>query len=193
MKVKVPLWRTSPTQAVTIDPAATVGAQIGVNLLLPDGSVAQMADFGAAPADGGTLTTTDDLDEGQWNLWFTDKRAQDAVGGILADSANVTLRYAGGTSITADLTDAGNTGTGTLQAITVDAKGRVTGYRPAAYIHPQPTPASVWTINHNLGFKPSVSLRTAGDAVFDAEVSHPSINTAVVTLSQPLSGSARCV
>lgn len=121
---------------VMVDESATCGAQIGVNLLLPDGTVGTLAQlvklFGStASSDNGTLTTTDDLEEGQWNLWFTNRRAQDAVGGILANSANVTLAYVGGTSITADLTSLTDSGAGVLLATTFDAKGRKTGSRAA--------------------------------------------------------------
>ncbi|KZC17011.1 hypothetical protein RHOFW510R12_01545 [Rhodanobacter sp. FW510-R12] len=135
-RVRVPVHRTSPTQSVLIDPAATVGAQIGVNLLLPDGTVGTLAQLAAlfgstATAGTGTITTTDDLEEGQWNLWFTSRRAQDAVGGILANSTNVTLAYVGGTSITADLTALTDSGAGALLATTFDAKGRKTGSRAA--------------------------------------------------------------
>lgn len=37
--------------------------------------------------------TTDDLDEGATNLYFTDERAQDAVGTILVDTADIELDY----------------------------------------------------------------------------------------------------
>jgi hypothetical protein len=37
--------------------------------------------------------TTDDLAEGTTNLYFTDERAQDAVGNILSDSAKIDLTY----------------------------------------------------------------------------------------------------
>lgn len=119
-------------RAVAIDAAATCGAQIGVNLLLPDGTVGTLAQLQAlfgTGTTGSSITTTDDVEEGQWNLWFTNRRAQDAVGGILANSTNVTLTYVGGTSITADLTDLADTGAGSLLAITRDGKGRVTGTR----------------------------------------------------------------
>lgn len=135
MKVKVPIYGTAPAKATYVEQGATVGAQIGVNLLMPDGTVGTLAQlqalFGAATTGGDTLNTTDDLDEGQWHLWFTERRAQDAVGGILADSANVTLSYVGGTSLTADLTDLADSNTGALLAITRDAKGRITGTRDA--------------------------------------------------------------
>lgn len=137
MTVKVPLYG-SPVRAVQLDERATEGARIGTNLLMPDGTLATAAKLqkliGATPSGSSDLGTTDDLDEGAWNLYFTKRRAQDAVGAILADSANVTLRYAvdgDAPSITADLTDLTDTGAGTLQAITRDSKGRITGTRDA--------------------------------------------------------------
>lgn len=60
-----------------------------------------------------------------------------------------------------------------------------------SYLHTQSSPSSVWTINHNLGIRPSVELFTVGGAEFDADVQHTSINQTVVTLVAPLSGSAR--
>lgn len=134
MKASVPLFRNM-LKSVTVETAATVGAQIGVNLLMPDGTVGTLAQlqklFGSTASSGTSINTTDDLQEGQWNLYFTNRRAQDAVGAILANSANVTLTYVGGASITADLTPLTDSGAGTLLATTFDAKGRKTGSRAA--------------------------------------------------------------
>lgn len=132
-KVRVPIYRTTPTQIALIDPAATVGATVGTNLYHADGTLVQESELGNAGDVTLSLSdfSTDDLQEGKFSLYFTGRRAQDAVGGILADSANVTLTYVVGTSITADLTDLADTGAGSLLAITVDAKGRVTGTRAA--------------------------------------------------------------
>lgn len=128
---KVPLFGNA-AKAVTVESGATVGAQIGVNLLMPDGSLATTVKLQALFGDGtpsdGSINTTDDLEEGQWNLWFTDRRAQDAVGGILADTATIDLAYTAGTSITATLKDLADSGAGTaLVKITRDAKGRLSG------------------------------------------------------------------
>lgn len=118
-----------PTKVADVD--ATWGAQIGLNLLLPNGKVAQLSDFGSSP--GGATSgpnTTDELAEGSFNLYFTNLRAQDAVGGILTDTTTIDFTYNSTThSITADLKDLANSGVGTLVGITRDAKGRVSGTR----------------------------------------------------------------
>lgn len=128
-KVRVPIHRTSPTQSVLIDPAATNGAQFGVNLLDPAGNLVPWPIVAPAVDGASTLTTSDDLNEGQWNFWFTAERARDAVGAILSDSANITLNYTdagdGPGSIVADLSDVSPTTGGTLQKRTFDAKGRL--------------------------------------------------------------------
>lgn len=123
-------------RAIKIDAAATYGAQIGVDLLMPDGSVSTVAKlqglFGAGTGTSGGPGTTDELDEGAFNLYFTDKRAQSAVGDILENTANVTLTYdGGGNTIKADLTatgvSAGTYGDSThVPVFTIDIKGRVT-------------------------------------------------------------------
>lgn len=114
-----------------VDTDATWGAQIGVNLLLPNGKVAQLSDFGSSPSNQGSgLGTTDELAEGQFNLYFTNLRAQDAVGGILTDTTTIDFTYNSTThSITADLKDLADSGAGNLVGITRDSKGRVSGTR----------------------------------------------------------------
>src|ERR1700744_3024608 len=104
---KVAVYRNH-AKSVVVNSAATDGAQIGTNLYNADGSVVTQAQWNALKGSGQSTTTfsatTDQVDEGEFNLYFTDRRAQDAVGSILANSANVTLAYVGGTSITANLT-----------------------------------------------------------------------------------------
>jgi len=131
--VNVQIYQTLRT--VLLDASATYGAQIGVDLLMPDGSVSTVAKlqalFGLGTGGSGGPSTTDELDEGQYNLYFTDKRAQSAVGDILENSVNVTLEYDGaGNTITADLTNTGVIpgiyGDSThIPVVTVDIKGRL--------------------------------------------------------------------
>jgi len=55
-----------------------------------------------------SATDTDDLPEGSINLYFTDERAQDAVGGILTDTVSINFTYDDATpAITADVLPGG--------------------------------------------------------------------------------------
>jgi len=78
------------------------------------------------------LDTSDDIAEGASNLFFTNERAQDAVGGALVDSSNIDFTYNDvANTITADLISTAVTpasyGSATQVAtFTVDAKGRLT-------------------------------------------------------------------
>jgi hypothetical protein len=68
-----------------------------------------------------------------------------------------------------------------------------TGGGLAAYVHTQSTPATTWTINHNLGRYPSVELFNSGMQEIDAEITHPSVNQTVVTLNPATAGLARLI
>lgn len=60
----------------------------------------------------------------------------------------------------------------------------------AGYTHTQGVPASVWTINHALGFVPAVTVfNTLGDVVIGG-IAHPTVNQAVLTFSAAFSGTA---
>lgn len=59
------------------------------------------------------------------------------------------------------------------------------------YVHNQATPATVWTINHNLGYRPAVELFDAGGNEFDADIVHTSVNQVVVHLNIAATGTAR--
>lgn len=66
------------------------------------------------------------------------------------------------------------------------------GSSAASHIHTQGSAATTWTINHNLGFKPHVSLFSVGGVEFEADVTHTSDNQSVVSLAVATAGSARC-
>jgi hypothetical protein len=70
-----------------------------------------------------------------------------------------------------------------------DAEGG--GGSSAAYVHNQGTPATTWTINHNLGFRPAVELLDSGSQEIDGAISHPTVNQTVITLSPATAGLAR--
>ncbi len=55
----------------------------------------------------------------------------------------------------------------------------------------QGSPQTVWTVNHNLGRKPSsVRVLTVGGLEVDAAVQDVSDNQAVITFNQPQAGTA---
>jgi hypothetical protein len=61
----------------------------------------------------------------------------------------------------------------------------------SAYVHTQSSSSSTWTINHNLGFRPSVELLDSGSQEIDGDIAHPTINQTVVTLNPATAGLAR--
>ena len=63
----------------------------------------------------------------------------------------------------------------------------------AAFVFTQATPAAMWTINHNLGYRPTVELFTLGGEEFDADVIHVSNNQTVVYLNTAIAGTARLI
>lgn len=80
--------------------------------------------------------------------------------------------------------------TSTVTAITAGPQGPAGA---SAYVHTQSSPATTWTINHNLGFRPSVELLDAGSQEIDGEIAHPSDNQTVVTLNPASAGLARLI
>lgn len=134
---RVPLFGNM-AKSVLVYPGDNAGATIGTDLFYADGTLVHLADIVNAPATtggGADISTTDDLNEGAYNLYFTDARAQHAVGFILQDSTNVTLRYTAGAgsaspTIVADLRPTGVT-PGTygdfmhVPEVVLDANGRV--------------------------------------------------------------------
>jgi hypothetical protein len=55
----------------------------------------------------------------------------------------------------------------------------------------QSSAASVWTINHNLGYRPAgVMVMDSGGTEVEGLVSYPDLNTVVITFSAPFAGTA---
>ena len=61
------------------------------------------------------------------------------------------------------------------------------------FIHVQPSAATEWVVNHNLGERPATEIRNSGGRVMDAEVLHVSVNQLRVYFSQAYSGEVRCL
>lgn len=62
-----------------------------------------------------------------------------------------------------------------------------------AYGHNQPSAAAEWIINHNLGYRPSVTLYSVGGAEIEGEVLHISNNQARAYFAVAIAGSARAI
>lgn len=60
------------------------------------------------------------------------------------------------------------------------------------YLHVQSSPASTWTITHNLGARPNIDVLDSSDNEIIADVHHVNTNVAVVTFPSPATGKAVC-
>jgi hypothetical protein len=80
-----------------------------------------------------------------------------------------------------------------------DIIGRAQGPRGApgiggeGFLFEQASPSDTWIINHNLGFRPDVTLLTTGGVEMIGSVVHTSVNQAVAQFSSAVAGSARCI
>jgi hypothetical protein len=104
-------------------------------------------------------------------------------------TATITKVGGGSVSIAAN---AGSASVQLLAAIKGDKgdKGD-TGTSGAGYIHTQDVPSATWTITHNLGFRPDVSVTDSAGTEVEGGVAHPTINQTVITFSGGFSGFAR--
>ena len=85
--------------------------------------------------------------------------------------------------------------TGIAESDTVPTQYAVKTYLDLNYArvfeYEQSTPATTWTINHNLGYKPSVEVFSVGSQELDADVIHTSINQTVISFTIATAGFAR--
>lgn len=58
------------------------------------------------------------------------------------------------------------------------------------YVHDQGVPDSVWTITHNLGFRPNVTVVDSAGTWVEGDRDDPSANTLVLTFAGAFAGSA---
>ena len=64
-----------------------------------------------------------------------------------------------------------------------------TGAAGGSYVHYQSSPASVWTVTHNLGyFVGGISVIDSGESIVVGDVTHTSINQFTVSFSTSFSG-----
>lgn len=60
------------------------------------------------------------------------------------------------------------------------------------YTHTQTVAATTWTVNHNLGRRPAISVLSPGGVEVLAEVLHASLNQVLVYFDQPYTGLVIC-
>jgi len=60
------------------------------------------------------------------------------------------------------------------------------------YTHTQGSVSSTWTINHNLGFKPNITVIDSGGSQAMGDRTDPSVNQTILTFSPGFSGTAYC-
>jgi len=59
-----------------------------------------------------------------------------------------------------------------------------------AYIHTQGVPSSSWTIHHNLGFYPNLTVQDSAGTIYEGEISYTNSDSLTVTFSSSFSGTA---
>lgn len=87
-------------------------------------------------------------------------------------------------------------------SVTVSASGRprvvihpqglrgASGAGAQRFQHVQPAPALEWTVNHNLGVIPAVTVLSPGSIEIDAEVIHATENQTLIRFNSPQAGLA---
>ena len=64
------------------------------------------------------------------------------------------------------------------------------GLGGSTYKHTQGSASDTWTVNHNLGYNPTVQVFNSGGQVVIADISHTSLNQTVISASLAFSGYA---
>lgn len=59
-----------------------------------------------------------------------------------------------------------------------------------SYIHNQPSASTTWTINHNLGFYPNITVVDSSGNVVEGSYSYPNETTIIASFSGAFSGKA---
>lgn len=54
----------------------------------------------------------------------------------------------------------------------------------------QPTPSALWTVTHNLGRKPMITLKTLGTTIIEGQIDYVSDDEFTVTFNTPQAGQA---
>ena len=87
---------------------------------------------------------------------------------------------------------AGQITAGVLRGVLIDIADSAAVKASDLYTHQQASAASHWVVNHNLGYKPAITVVDTGDQEVEANIVHTSTNQAQIYFSTPLAGFARC-
>jgi hypothetical protein len=60
------------------------------------------------------------------------------------------------------------------------------------YTHHQNVPNSTWIVNHNLGYKPHITVLGPGGTTLICDIVHTNVNQAVLLFRLPTLGTAYC-
>jgi len=64
------------------------------------------------------------------------------------------------------------------------------GNASAAYTHDQAFSQDVWTIVHNLGFRPNIAVFDSAGNEVEGDIAHPDVNTVILTFNAAFGGKA---
>jgi len=107
----------------------------------------------------------------------------------IGDDATINARVGDEAAISVD------TGTDATINVAIGAPGPQGDIGPAggeSYLHTQSSPASTWTVNHNLGTRPAVEVRDTGGNEILAAVTHMSANQVLISFVSAKTGTAFC-
>ena len=68
----------------------------------------------------------------------------------------------------------------------------ITGPPGPSCVHIQSSAASVWSVTHNLGYYPAITVIDTDGHVVYADIQHTDINNAIITFPVPTLGTASC-
>lgn len=87
----------------------------------------------------------------------------------------------------------GSSGTGSIESTDFLPEGQVNKYFTTArvsYQHTQGSASSSWVINHNLGFKPNVTVVDSAGNIVEGEIAYTNSNSLTVSFASSFSGYA---
>lgn len=61
---------------------------------------------------------------------------------------------------------------------------------PVSFTHSQYSASATWTITHNMGYKPNVTVSDSAGTIIEGEIAYPTSNTIVLNFSSAFAGTA---